>query len=31
MARDPDPGSDPKKVIKTWRWLPGWCERIAGL
>ena len=22
-ARDPDPGSDPKKVIKTWRWLPG--------
>ncbi|HEY5770625.1 MAG TPA: hypothetical protein VIS71_12340 [Terrimicrobium sp.] len=30
-ARDPDPGSDPKKVIKTWRWLPGWCERIAAM
>ena len=29
-ARDPDPGSDPKKVIKTWQWLPGWCERDRG-
>ena len=30
-ARDPDPGSDPKKVIKTWRWLPGWCERVVAM
>jgi hypothetical protein len=27
-ARDPDPGSDPKKILKTWRWFPGWCERV---
>ena len=30
-ARDPDPGSDPKKVIKTWQWLPGWCERVVAM
>ena len=30
-ARDPDPGSDPKKVIKTWHWFPGWCERIVAM
>jgi hypothetical protein len=27
-ARDPDPSSDPKKILKTWRWFPGWCERV---
>ncbi len=28
-ARDPDADSDPKKVLKTWQWLPGWCERVS--
>jgi hypothetical protein len=30
-ARDPDPDSNPKKVIKTWQWLPGWCERVLAM
>ena len=30
-ARDPDPGSDPRTVIKTWQWLPGWCERVVAM
>jgi hypothetical protein len=30
-ARDPDAGSDPKKILKTWRWFPGWCERVLAM
>ena len=30
-ARDPDPGSDSKKILKTWRWFPGWCERVLAM
>jgi hypothetical protein len=27
-ARDPDAGSDRKEILKTWRWLPRWSERL---
>ena len=30
-ARDPDPGSDRKEILKTWRWLPRWSERVAAM
>ena len=30
-ARDPDPGSDRKELLKTWKWLPRWSERLAAM
>jgi hypothetical protein len=30
-ARDPDPGSDRKEILKTWRWLPRWSERLLAM
>ena len=30
-ARDPDPGSDPKEILKTWRWLPRWSDRVLAM
>ena len=30
-ARDPDAGSDPKEILKTWRWFPRWYERVLAM
>jgi hypothetical protein len=30
-ARDPDPGSDRREILKTWRWLPPWSERLLDM
>ena len=30
-ARDPDAGSDRKEILKTWRWLPRWSERVGDM
>jgi hypothetical protein len=30
-ARDPDAGSDRREILKTWRWLPRWYERLLGM
>ena len=27
-ARDPDPNGNTKRTLRTWRWLPGWLQRV---
>jgi hypothetical protein len=27
-ARDPDPNGNIKRTLRTWRWLPGWFQRV---
>ena len=30
-AREADPSVNVKKTLRTWRWLPGWFERLLAL
>jgi len=30
-AREADPAADVKKTLRTWRWLPGWFERVLAM